>query len=455
MKKYIAYLWVVAVVMSLAACDAINLDEVEPRNSIPVSAGINDKKTADALLAGVYDAMQADILNTDAFLGLSQIYSDEAIFTGTFPSRFEFANLNITTSNNRISGIFTAFYDVINRANNVIEIIPGVQDDTYTDADKNSAVAQARFMRGLCYFYLANYFGDVPLILTPTRSVAPDVINVPNNPKADVIKQVIDDLEFAESNLAGGDPFTATSGGATALLARVYLYESDWANAAAKAQQVLGAGFNLTQFAYMTDIIYGIGFSPADGNILNFWYSVDACGGRHDFEPSAKFLASYELGDLRRSQTVLEAGQLLTPCGLTDFATQPFVIKYDDFASAGSGTATDPVLMIRHAEMVLIAAEAAAQQGSYAEAGAWLNQVRARAGLAPVTVTAGNFLDLILQERFIELAFEGNHRYMDLRRSGRAAAEISGYQPCNDIWPLPQREIDRNPNLTQNNCCNC
>lgn len=455
MKKYFIYLCLTPAILLFSACDAIDLDGVEPINSVPVSSGIPDKKTAQALLNGVYDGMQDGTVLFDGFLALAQIYSDEAIFTGTFPTRFEFATLNVQTSNGTNAGVFSDFYDIINRANNVIELIPDVDDPAFSAEEKSGMVAEARFIRALSYFYLTNYYGDVPLISTPTRSVAPDVINVPNNPQADIYKLIIEDLSFAESNLSSGDVFSATNNAATALLARVHLYLENWADASAKATQVLGAGFDLTQFAYLTDIIYGLGFTPTDGNVLNFWYSPAECGGRHDVEPSPKFLASYELGDTRKAMSVLEAGETMSICGLGDPALVPFVIKYDDFASGISGTGTDPVLLFRHAEMVLIAAEAAARQGDFAGASAWLNQVRARAGLAPVTLDATNYMDLILQERLIELSFEGAHRFLDLRRTGRAADEIDGYRPCNDIWPIPQREIDRNPSLVQNSCCNC
>lgn len=445
----------VSVVYFFPSCDATDLEGVRPLNSIPVSAGIKDKKTADALLNGVYDGFQDGTVLFDGFLALAQIYSDEAIFTGTFPTRFEFATLNVATSNGTNAGVFTDFYDVINRANNVIELIPGVEDPAYSDADKTNAVAEARFIRALSYFYLTNYYGDIPLILTPTRSVAPDVINLPNDPQDAVYAQVIQDLEFAEANLGSGNQFRANAEAASALLARVYLYRENWDSALQKATQALGGtGFDLAQFDYMEDLIFGIGFTSADGNILNFWYGVDDCGGRHDVEPSPKFLASYEAGDLRKALSIVEVGQPMTACGLTDTATIPFVIKYDDFSSGNTGTATDPVRIFRHAEMVLIAAEAAARAGNFAEASAWINQVRSRAGLPDVTLDASNYLDLLLQERLIELSFEGAHRFLDLRRTGRTD-EIDGYRPCNDIWPIPQREIDRNTNLRQNTCCNC
>ena len=107
--------------------------------------------------------------------------------------------------------------------------------------------------------------------------------------------------------------------------------------------------------------------------------------------------------------------------------------------------------------MVLIAAEAAAETGDFETANTYFNQVRARAGLEEKTLNASNYVDLILAERFVEFAFEGAFRLIDLRRRGIAEQVLGpiGYDACDSVWPLPQRDIDRNPQLEQNNCCNC
>ena len=138
-------------------------------------------------------------------------------------------------------------------------------------------------------------------------------------------------------------------------------------------------------------------------------------------------------------------------------ASVPFGTKYPSFDAANSGSATDPIFFVRHAEMALIAAEGAARTGDFATASDFLNAVRARAGLGAVTLDAGNFIDVILQERFVELAMEGAHRLLDLRRTGRALDVLGplGYDTCDAIWPLPQRDVDRNRNINQNDCCNC
>ena len=428
------------------ACEGLKLEEgLDPINSVPSETAITDFKSATAAMNGVYDEIQDPTLHTDGYLFLAQIYSDEAIFTGTFPTRFEFATLNVQTSNGTNAGIFTDFYDAINVANGVIDLLPKVDDPGLTAEIVNGFLGEARFVRALMYWHLTEYYGDVPLILAPTREVG-EVLNVPNNSQDEIYAQIIDDLTFAENNIANTNTKKATAQAAKALLARVHLYRQNWSQALAKAEEVLGPNFDLTAFPYLEDEIMFIGFTTADGNVLNFWYGPSELGGRHDIEPSPKFLTSYEDGDLRRDLSIDDSFTR---------ADVPFVVKYDDFSAGISGTGTDPVMLFRFAEQLLIAAEAAAEMGMFDKANAYYNQVRARAGLPVQLLDASNYVDLILQERLIELSFEGPHRYLDLRRRGRAAQEIDGYAPCNDIWPIPQRDIDRNPNLQQNNCCNC
>ncbi|MCB0628300.1 MAG: RagB/SusD family nutrient uptake outer membrane protein [Saprospiraceae bacterium] len=445
MKKIKAYLYLLVLAMFFQACDGINLEEgLDPINSIPANGAINNIKSATAAVIGIYDALQAN--HTDGMLFLAQIYSDEAVFTGTFPTRFEFNNLNVQTSNSTNDGVFTNFYVVINNANNVIELLPEVDDPGLTPEVVNSFLGEARMARALSYFYLTEYYGDVPLILTPTREVTAEALNVPNSRQADVYTQIIDDLKFAESNITQTNTKRFTSQAASAMLARAYLYQQDWSNALAQAQKALGTDFDLSDYAYLTDEIMYLGFTTADGNVLNFWYGPAELGGRHDVEPSAKYMAAFEEGDTRAAMSFDNS--------LTR-ATVPFCVKYDDFSAGISGTGTDPVMLFRYAEQLLIAAEAAAEMGDFTAASGYINQVRARAGLGDVTLTADNYVDMILHERMVELGLEGPHRYFDLRRRGKAADEIPGYQTCNDIWPIPQRDIDRNPNLEQNGCCNC
>ncbi|MBT8219352.1 MAG: RagB/SusD family nutrient uptake outer membrane protein [Bacteroidia bacterium] len=454
MKKLFSYTLLTLAVLALSGCEGTDLDGLDPINAVPADGAINNLKSASAAMAGLYHQVQM-IFNEEeiisepsytAYLGMAQTYSDEAIYTGADATAREYDELNVRPSNTVNSTIFSVFYRIINTANSLVVLIPEVDDITLSQDQINSFVGEARMIRALCYFYLTSYYGDVPLVITPTIEVG-DELNVSNSTQSNIYSQIIDDLKFAESNITETDTKRATSAAASALLARVYLYQQDWNNALSHAEKNIGGTFDLTTIPYMEDEIFYIGYATADGNIINFYYGPGApVGGNHNIEPSTKFLSSYEAGDLRKDLSVDES--------LSQVST-PYVIKYDDFAAGASGTGTDPIMLFRYAEQLLIAAEAAAENMDFTKANLYYNQVRSRASLPSQTLDATNFEDLILQERFIELSFEGPHRWLDLKRRGKATTEISGYQSCNNVWPIPVREIDRNPNMVQNNCCDC
>lgn len=446
MRNILKYIPAVILLFGLTSCgDYFSLEDPQPVNSIAPGLAFADRQSAQAAVAGAYDELQDPDLVFDGYNGFWQLHSDEAVFTGTFPTRLEFGNMNVFPSNGTAATVFTEFYDAINVANNIIEILPTVDDATLdVGGIRENFLAEARFIRALSYLHLTLGWGDVPLVTKPTTTVG-DELNVSTSPSADIYAQIISDFEFAAANLSG-DALEATPAAANGFLARVALYQGRWSDAYDLATGVLGADFDLTAFPYLEDEIFYINFVSTDGNSLAFFYGTDAQNGRHSIEPSPKLLNDvFEEGDLRIDATF----------GF-DVNDVPFGNKYNDFTAA-TGSQTDPVLFMRHAELVLIAAEAAAREGDFDDANMWINQVRARAGVADVTLDAGNFEDMILMERFRELSLESGHRLWDLRRTGRALDVLGplGYDACDDVWGLPQRDIDRNPNLMQNDCCNC
>lgn len=448
MKNIKAFILILAIGFIHTAC--ADLEELAPINSIPAETAINNKASAQAALNGVYDEIQDGTLVFDGWLALAQFFSDEADATGTFPTRLEFGNLNVFPANGTMAAVFTDLYDAINAANNVIELIPLVDD--LTADDKTDFVAQAKFLRAQCYLHLVTLWQEVPLITMPTSDVG-DVLNVPVSSVGEIYALIIADFTEAAQNVAadvgvgpnGKEGAGASKQAANAFLARVALYQQNWSEALSKAQLALG-DVDVSTVAFLEDQIYSLHFSPTDGNTLNFFYGPADFGGRYSIGPSQTIINAFEEGDLRKDVTL----DLTT-------ASVPYGTKYPSFDAGISGTAVDPIFFIRHAEMAMIAAEAAAEMGDFETASTYFNQVRTRAGLAPITLDASNYVDAILQERFVEFAFEGPFRLIDLRRRGRAQEVLGpiGYDGCDGVWPLPQRDVDRNPNLTQNNCCNC
>ena len=443
--KSIIKLTSLVVFVFLASC--ADLEELAPNNDIPTSSAFADRASASAAMNGVYSDLQDGTLAFDGWLALAQYFSDETVFTGTFPTRLEFGNFNVFPANGTMAAVYTDFYEVINRANNVIANIPLIEDEAFAEANRNDIIAQARMIRGHVYLQMVEFWQEIPLITDPTIDVG-EVLEVPVSTSADIYSQVISDLTFARDNLLSAEgPNLASVQAATALLARVALYQERWGDAQSLATEALG-GVDLTTVDYLADQIYSLGFTPTDGNSIAFFYGPAELGGRHSIEPSPTLINAYEAGDTRLAASIVMD---------TTIASVPYGRKYPSFDAANSGSATDPVFFVRHAEMALIASEAAARTGDFDTASQMINAVRARAGLGAVTLDANNFIDLILQERFVELAMEGAHRLLDLRRTGRAQTVLGplGYDACDAIWPLPQRDVDRNRNINQNNCCNC
>ena len=115
-----------------------------------------------------------------------------------------------------------------------------------------------------------------------------------------------------------------------------------------------------------------------------------------------------------------------------------------------AGTGEDNFRVLRLAEVILIGAEAKAQNNDLVGSLTLLNRIRTRAKLAPsVAVTKADLLSAIEQERRVELAFEG-HRWFDLVRTGRAQTLLGITDARRLLLPIPFRDITNNPNITQN-----
>jgi hypothetical protein len=344
-----------------------------------------------------------------------------------------------------IDGVWTGFYDGINRVNLLIQKVPDIEDIDPSTADE--ILGQAYGLRALFFFDLVRAWGDVPLVLEPPANL--DVAaEVTRAPVSTVYSQIEADLNQAQTLLAGmseDDRTFLTPGGLTALQARVALYQEDWATAATKAQQLVTSG----DFALVTDLrkafmpngdassedVFKVAFTAVDWNNEGYYYLYD---GRFEQGATQDIYDLYEPGDLRfdlnfgepRSDGI-EVTKFPTPIG------------------------AEAIHVIRYADVLLIAAEALAEQTQLAPAVGYLNQVRTRAGLPGYVlgtdlVTKQDVLDAIFLERRLELAFEGEY-WFDLVRTGRAADHLgSRWAAHKALWPIPQGEMDTAPNLTQN-----
>lgn len=435
---------------SLASCN--NKLDVPPVDSIDVAQALNSSSDVQAALVGAYTGLQ----DINAYGGYIQFFSDllpsngDIQFTGTFIEPQEIQRKLILKDNATVANIWLRAYSTINRVNNVL-----ANTGKLDTPDKQAAgEGEARFIRALVYFDLVRLYGKayndgtpasnpgVPLVLTPTLGISASNL-VARNSVAEVYTQIISDLTTAETKLPATNGFFATKGAAAALLARVYLQQGRFADAANAANRIIATGqYRLTTnyadnfvasnssglLPNSVEDVFAIQISAQSGiNQLNTFYSKNRRG---DLK-ARTILTQYETGDDRRT---LYVG-----------TTTAYSTKYD--ALYGN------VKLIRLAEMYLTRAEGNLRAGTVVGATplADINRIRARAKLAPLlTVTLAN----VLKERRLELAFEG-FRLGDLKRNQEstvdpATAAVIPWNSPRLILPIPLREINANPNLTQN-----
>jgi hypothetical protein len=449
--------------MVVVACGT-DLD-IQPTQNIDATQSLLTSKDVKGTLVGAY----SNLGSSNLYGGGVYVYADllassgtDINFFGTFQGLTQISNKEIPINNGFTTGLWVDAYTAINTANEVIAAI-----DLVNPTDQDRVEGEAKFIRGSMYFELVKIFakawndGDpttnpgVPLVLTPTHSLK-DALKTPaRSSVSQVYAQIISDLTDAKNLLSTPDNVTyyyATTGAASAQMSRVYLLQGDYTNARNEANTVIQSGFYqlvanyADEFPYQgkgsrvyntTEDIFALQVSEQQGfNNMNNYYASSDKGGRGDIEVPQDFYDRFELGDTR-------AGMLNN-----DGSGYYYSKKFDNVYGN--------VKIFRLAEMYLTRAECNVRLGgSLGDTPENdVNLIRARAGLAPIggLVT----LDQVLNERFLELAFEGQWLY-DYKRTNTSNpnwVDAAGNTPTWDspefVFPIPQREIQVNPNLVQN-----
>lgn len=445
MKKLIKHIFVTSLsVTVLTACDSSNLD-LSPKVSIDQADAITTSNDVSITLNGAYDGLS----DVNVWGGGSQYMKEllvddrDVVFGGTFATLDELWRKTVSTTNGDITNFWLDSYNAINRANNVLANINKVEANK-----KNQIEAEARFIRGSLYFDLVMMYGKfwgegdnnvnlgVPLVTTPTNFITAEDSRS-RATVAQVYAQVIEDLTKSEQlNPTVSSGTIASKNAAAALLSRVYLAQGNYALARDAANRVIASGeqslastfanaFN--DNANAEEVIFRIIVTDQDGtNDLNTFYASTANQGRGDIRLQSKFLALYAAGD--------ERGTFYERRNNLNF-TLKFADRYADLA------------IVRLAEMYLTRAECNFRLGTTVGASplADVNVIRARAkaGLLSSVTLAD-----IVKERRLELAFEGVN-FLDVKRNKQAVGSLA-YNANALVLPIPQREMDTNKSLVQN-----
>jgi starch-binding outer membrane protein, SusD/RagB family len=320
---------------------------------------------------------------------------------------------------------------------------------------------EARFVRAFAYFYLVNLYGDVPIILSTNYR---DNQLAARDPIAEVYSQIIDDLEVAAelvgSNYINGERTRVNEHAVTALLSRVYLYLEDWQQAETLSTRLINETsmyelpneLNEVFLANSKEAIWQI--SPIGGGQLTNTNE----GYIFIIDPIFSFLAAFQL-----EQEFIELfgesdKRYLNWIGYHSGRNAFFAHKYKVWNS-NAYPITEYSMVLRLAEQYLIRAESRARRGDLSGSIDDLDKIRERAGLDLIAesnpdITQQELLLKIFEERRKELFGEWGHRWLDLKRTGRAGEVLGTNNPnweATDIWyPIPEEERRKNPNLSQN-----
>lgn len=455
---------------SIAGCKKI-IEVNAPVNSINAGNVYSRDATATAVLTGLYarisnanyDLIDDHITAISLYPALS---ADELTLYNLNHTRLTPYYRNDLTNENDI--FWGSVYYNIYITNAAIE---GLNNSTsLTPAIKQQLIGEAKFIRAFCYFYLTNLFGDVPLAVSTDWKANALLARAPGNK---VYQQIITDLKDAQ-NLLSIDYLAANAlntttervrplkWAATALLARTYLYTGDYVNAEAAATAVINNS-SLYGLGTLDDVflknsreaiwqLQPVRAGTEDNTGEGALFILPDSGPNTVDYPvylSMNVVNSFEAGDQRRNNWV--GSVTVGP------DTYYFPFKYK---IGRENTSTEEYIMVlRLAEQYLIRAEARAQQNNIPGAKDDLDVIRSRAGLAPTTANdKTSLLTAILHERQAELFTEWGHRWFDLKRTGNidtvmnvvATEKGSTWSPYKAFYPIPQTELDKNPNLAQN-----
>ena len=509
MKK----LLIIALTGSLAlgaaiSCNEEELNKVNP-NGVTFDTYFNNEAELRAGVNSVYALVQSNPLVSREWFFTHDLHSDEMASGGgqleTPRNQLLIGVQNPT--NSLVNSVWQGWYRVIHRANVIIEKGPTVT--SVSEAVRSQLIGESKFLRAWAYYELGSLWGGVPIYTEYVKSVDG---SKGRSTQKEVYDQAIADAKVASASLPAtydaNNLGRATNAAAQMLLARIYLQQGDYTSAKTELMKIVDSGlYKLTdnyldltneEGEFNSESILEVVFAPSGGA-----YSWDGDGnngtapqeeavrsqeysaiGWRNVIPSNKILNAYEMkskgdakDDPRYDMSYWKTGDKFNNGNntLVDSLVQGnFSIvggkeqkvswrKYSVIYKLNAGYAQSGINMriMRYADVLLLLAECENELGNSAKAVSLINQVRARKSVAMPPLPTANFpasskqqvFDAIMHERYIELAAE-QVRDFDIirwRKNGKLTTEpLAGFQKGkSEFLPIPQTEIDNNPNLNQ------
>nr|WP_319509563.1 RagB/SusD family nutrient uptake outer membrane protein [uncultured Draconibacterium sp.] len=486
----------IALGLTFVSCGDEFLEKYDP-TQLAEGTFFQTEKQFEQAVNGVYDGLQ-EIIALQFWL--TEYISDnttlhfDPIMRGHAPNYEAIEYWQYVSNTGVITQWYNELYAGLSNINITLDKLKSADID---ETAKANFEGQLRFMRAYYYFQLVQCYGDVIIVTEPIASPT-EAYTYSRSTVSEVYTFIESDLSSAAAALPATQALAgqATKGAALALLGKVYLTQKKYGDAVTTLNQVKSLGYDIldnyadlwdgahensiesifeVQFQADTDVGEWSGFTysfyPRDsyGAVIPF---PNTSGGGWNV-PTLDIMGAYEDGDLRKDASLKE--------GYTsnegEWVPVPYVTKYlQPHTILGRPGANWPVL--RYADVLLMLAEAINEEsGPTTEIYGYVNSLRARAGLSPLSgLDKESFRTAVFKERRIELAFE-NHRWYDLKRTMsptelavfmNAHGEVERANPTTDrggvpftpgdykfeafeaLFPIPEAERLINKNLTQN-----
>lgn len=476
MKNMIIKYTVAAALFLAAGCSGV-LDK-EPLGILDAGSFFKTADDAIQALNAAYQPLLFSNENNNFLWVFGTVASDNAIAGGD-GSRAGIVEVDFfehTARTQELNDFWRLCYGGIIQCNTVVEQTPGISAD---DALKNRIIGEALFLRAYYHFLLTQVFGDVPLIV---EIQPPDEVKVPRDPVATIYAQILIDCEAAADALpvsySPQNTGRATQGAALGLMAKTAIYQKDWNAAIGYINRIKALGIYSLMPDYLDNFreetqnnaesvweIQHANLELGVGNNLNQWWASKKVTDGYGFaEVTPDLVSAFEADDPRLGFTIAQNnddyfGVVYKPSfSSTGYGVLKYLQSPDDVTQKSDGGIN--YTAIRYAEVLLWEAEAYAELGQLAPAAAALEEVRARAraqsadpdNTLPEVIPSdqATLIEAVRHERRVELAFE-LHRFFDLVRWGIADQVLPEFQAQkNEVFPIPQTELDLNPLLDQN-----
>ncbi|MGI9533010.1 RagB/SusD family nutrient uptake outer membrane protein [Lutimonas sp.] len=467
--KLIKNLTLLLLAVYVSSCE----DFLSPEPTAAVDASsyyTNDQELQSAVnnmydgLQGINDTRSESNHGTQVEYQVTEMRSDNTRTKASEGEPAQFESFSVESTNGVVYDYYRSSYDVIFRANTVLENLEAASDEA-----RGTFEGEAKFVRAYTYFNLVRLWGPIPLV-DRVIAISDEDVQYTRVDAATVYSLIISDLQTAIANLDNSNFGRASKASAEALLAKVHLTRGNYGDARILLESVMSSGFELED--NFKDVFY----NERNGEII---FAIEYVGD--DSQDSQNFSAEW-LNAVGRSSglnyVTNEAVEALNMYGGdrtiysyridSDQPTQNQVVKYlpnGDDALGIDPTSGDPTLagndwiVMRYADVLLMHVEAIMAGGASTADPAALSSfqaVRDRAGLTDAVASVTK--EELLNERRVELAFE-NQRWYDLLRfdvgygilEKFAADNGYGFSATDLLLPFPQREINLGGGMLEQN----